>query len=157
MRQCANAPMRQCANAPLMMLCAVRTALDGSSTTQLEGLPRRVLEQPNGNPLVIIELTAALGDNDFDAPIFAGDPLPTSRRVERAFMTQLGVLSDQSRLRLLLISISEGFVIEIGGAATHLGLNLAEHLGPDRTWRCRRSTARGRCQRGSSTPTWMPS
>jgi hypothetical protein len=57
----------------------------------------------------------------------------------------------------LLISISEGSVIEIGCAATHLGLNLAEHLEPPRTWRCRRSTARGRCQRGSSTPTWMPS
>ncbi|MET0455720.1 MAG: AAA family ATPase [Mycobacterium sp.] len=154
---------RRLTNAPLMMLCAVRTALDGSSG-HLDGLPRlsvgplaandaadlladtltrsrkpreldayarhRVLEQANGNPLAVIELTAALSENGYDAPIFAGEPLPTSRRVERAFMTQLGALPDQSRLLLLLISASDGSVSEINRAATHLGLSLAEHLGP---------------------------
>src|SRR6185369_4628574 len=54
----------------------------------------------------------------------------TSRRVERAFLTQLQALSDQSRLLLLLISASDGVVTEIDGAATSLGMDFAENLGP---------------------------
>lgn len=152
---------RRLTNAPLMMLCAVRTPLDGSAPP-LDGLPRlslgplprdqaaellaetlkaaprvvdayarrRVLEQADGNPLAVIELAATLGEHDADVALFAGEPLPTSRRVERAFQTQLQALSDQSRLLLLLISASDGVVTEIDGAATSLGMDFAETLGP---------------------------
>ncbi|GAB7071176.1 LuxR family transcriptional regulator [Mycolicibacterium hodleri] len=152
---------RRLSNAPLMMLCAVRTPLDGS-TPPLDGLPRlslgplardqaaellaetlktvardvdayarrRVLEQADGNPLAVIELAATLGDDGADAALFAGEPLPTSRRVERAFLTQLGALPDESRLLLLLISASDGVVTEISSAAKCLGLDFAEHLAP---------------------------
>ncbi|KAA0091498.1 helix-turn-helix transcriptional regulator [Mycolicibacterium sp. P1-18] len=91
---------------------------------------RRVLEQADGNPLAVIELAATLGDQGADAALFAGEPLPTSRRVERAFLSQLQVLPDDSRLLLLLISASDGIVTEIAGAAARLGLNVAEHLAP---------------------------
>jgi RecA/RadA recombinase len=154
---------RRLSNAPLMVLCAVRTTLDGTAP-YLDGLPRlsigplapedatellteamsrfsapdaldayaqrRVLAQAAGNPLAVIELTAALGERGDDAPLFTGEPLPTSRRVERAFLSQLGELPDESRLLLLLISTSEGSLAEIDGAARNLGLNLTDHLDP---------------------------
>jgi DNA-binding CsgD family transcriptional regulator/tetratricopeptide (TPR) repeat protein len=91
---------------------------------------QRILEQANGNPLAVIELTTALVESGDAAPIFAGEPLPTSRRVERAFLAQLGSLSDESRLLLLLISAGNGLISELDWAANHLGLPLTQHLGP---------------------------
>lgn len=91
---------------------------------------RRVLEQADGNPLAVIELAVTLGEHGTDAALFAGEPLPISRRVERAFLTQLQALPDGSRLLLLLISASDGVVTEIGSAAKCLELDFAEHLAP---------------------------
>ena len=91
---------------------------------------RRVLEQADGNPLAVLELAAAFAEHGADATPFAGEPLPTSRRVERAFLNYLQPLSDQGRLLLLLISASDGVAAEIGGAATSLGMDFAENLGP---------------------------
>lgn len=90
---------------------------------------QRILEQANGNPMAVIELTIALIESGDGAPIFAGEPLPTTRRVERAFLTQLGPLSDESRLLLLLIATGNGLLSEIDWAADHLGFSLTEHLG----------------------------
>ena len=91
---------------------------------------QRVLEQADGNPLAVIELAAALGETGHDSATFAGEPLPTSRRVERAFLNQLSALPEQSRQLLLLISAGDGSLAEIYRAAEHAGLNLAEHLAP---------------------------
>ncbi|WP_234814293.1 AAA family ATPase [Mycolicibacterium conceptionense] len=93
-------------------------------------LQQRVLEQANGNPLAVIELCTALGERGGDAAIFAGEPLPTSRRVERVFLAQLAALSDDSRLLLLLISASDGAIAEIHSAAGQIGLSLADQLTP---------------------------
>ncbi|PND58970.1 transcriptional regulator [Mycobacterium sp. ENV421] len=154
---------RRLTNAPLMMLCAVRSALDGTAQ-YLDGLPRlplgplgsdeaaellaatltastnarevdaytrrRVLEQARGNPLAVIEMAVALGERATDAVLFAGEPLPTGRRVERAFLTQVAALPDQSRLLLLVVAAGNGVLTEIHSAAEVLGLNLAEHLAP---------------------------
>ncbi len=115
---------RRLSNAPLMMLCAERTGLDGA-TAYLDGLPRlslgplapeharqllsttaqdadallqqRVLEQAGGNPLAVIELSGALSERGSSAT-FSGEPLPTTRRVERAFLSQLDDLTDNGRL-----------------------------------------------------------
>jgi len=138
---------RRLSNAPLMMLCAERTGLDGAAP-YLDGLPRlplgplapeharqlltitaqhadallqqRVLEQAGGNPLAVIELSGALGERGSNA-VFSGEPLPTTRRVERAFLSQLGELTDSSRLLLLLISASDGQLrdIDIARPDTH--------------------------------------
>jgi len=130
---------RRLSNAPLMMLCAERTGLDGA-TAYLDGLPRlslgplapeharqllsttaqdadallqqRVLEQAGGNPLAVIELSGALGERGSSAT-FSGEPLPTTRRVERAFLSQLDDLTDNGRLLLLLISASGGQLRDI--------------------------------------------
>lgn len=93
-------------------------------------LQQRVLDQANGNPLAVIELAGALSDRGGDTAIFAGEPLPTSRRVERAFLAQLGALPEDSRLLLLLISASVGSLPEISAAAVHLGLDFSRELGP---------------------------
>lgn len=108
------------------------TALASSPTprTMDEYTRRCVLEQAGGNPLAVIEIAAALCESGSDAAFFAGEPLPTSRRVERAFLTQLGALSDESRLLLLLICASNGAVTEVHSAAEDLGLSFVEHLAP---------------------------
>ncbi len=93
-------------------------------------LQQRVLGQANGNPLAVIELCTAVGERGGDAAVFAGEPLPTSRRVERAFLAQLEALSDGSRLLLLLISASDGSITEISSAASAMGLNLTHQLAP---------------------------
>ncbi|MBX8689862.1 AAA family ATPase [Mycobacterium sp. 20091114027_K0903767] len=147
---------RRLSNAPLMMLCAERTGLDGAAP-HLDGLARltlgplapeyarqllsstaqhadallqqRVLDQANGNPLAVIELSSSLGERGGTA-VFSGEPLPTTRRVERAFLSQLGELADTSRLLLLLISASEAQLPEIDVAAKYLGLALTDELAP---------------------------
>ncbi|OBC15424.1 transcriptional regulator [Mycobacterium sp. 852013-50091_SCH5140682] len=93
-------------------------------------LQQRVLEQANGNPLAVIELTSAIGERGTDTTVFAGEPLPTGRRVERAFLNQLDALSAPARRLLLLISASDGSLSEIDAAATRLGLDLTENLDP---------------------------
>ncbi|MCX8564338.1 AAA family ATPase [Mycolicibacterium mucogenicum] len=91
-------------------------------------LQQRVLEQANGNPLAVIELTSAIGERGTDATVFAGELLPTGRRVERAFLNQLDALASPARQLLLLITASDGSLTEIDTAAGLLGLTLTEHL-----------------------------
>jgi DNA-binding CsgD family transcriptional regulator len=91
---------------------------------------RCVLEQASGNPLAVVELGSALGERGANTAIFAGEPLPTTRRVERAFLAQLDELPADSRLLLLLISASDGSMTDLHTAAQHIGLSLAEHLAP---------------------------
>lgn len=93
-------------------------------------LQQRVLEQADGNPLAVIELTSAIGERGSDTTIFAGEPLPTTRRVERAFLNQLVVLPDPARLLLLLISASDGSVAEIDCAAKALAIDFGQFLDP---------------------------
>lgn len=91
-------------------------------------LQQRVLEQANGNPLAVIELTSAIGERGTDTTVFAGELLPTGRRVERAFLNQLDALASPARQLLLLITASDGSLTEIDTAAGLLGLTLTEHL-----------------------------
>lgn len=147
---------RRLGNAPLMMLCAERTGLDGAAP-YLDGLPRlslgplapeharqllnttaqhadtllqqRVLDQAGGNPLAVIELSGAV-DERGNSAVFSGEPLPTTRRVERAFLSQLDGLTDNSRLLLLLIASSDGQLRDIDVATDLLGLALIDELAP---------------------------
>jgi DNA-binding NarL/FixJ family response regulator len=93
-------------------------------------LQQRVLEQANGNPLAVIELGAGLGERYGDSVTYSGEPLPTSQRVEQAFLTQLQALPDDSRLLLLLIAAAHGSVVQIHAAARDIGLDLTEDLAP---------------------------
>ncbi|MEU6848021.1 AAA family ATPase [Streptomyces sp. NPDC046716] len=101
------------------------------SSGEVDGyLQQRVLEQANGNPLAVIELSAELGERSGDTAIFSGEPLPTSQRVEHAFLAQLEALPESSRLLLLLIAAAQGSVAEIDAAARGAGLDLMEELAP---------------------------
>jgi DNA-binding CsgD family transcriptional regulator len=93
-------------------------------------LEQSVLEQANGNPLAVIELGAAFGERGIGTVAFSGEPLPTSQRVERAFMAQLGALPESSRLLLLLIAAAHGTMAEIHAAARRLDMSLTEELAP---------------------------
>ncbi|MGH3581727.1 MAG: AAA family ATPase, partial [Mycobacterium sp.] len=93
-------------------------------------LRQRVLEQSNGNPLALIELISAIRERGGSTAVFAGEPLPTSRRVERAFLDQLDILPDPARQLLLLISASDGSLTEIDCAAMILGLTMTQLLDP---------------------------
>lgn len=93
-------------------------------------LQQRVLEQANGNPLAVIELGAAFDERCSGAVTFSGEPLPTSQRVERAFLAQLGAVPESSRLLLLLIAAAHGTMAEIHAAAGRLGMSLTEELAP---------------------------
>ncbi|NIH83804.1 AAA family ATPase [Amycolatopsis granulosa] len=151
---------RRLTNAPLMLLCAERagpgsavrlegvrrlplTPLEPGDARQLLAhtlrhspreidvhLQQRVLEQASGNPLAVIELSAALGESRSRTVAFSGEPLPTSQRVERAFLTQLEALPDGSRLLLLLIAAAQGSVSEVHAAARSIGLGFTEELAP---------------------------
>ncbi|MFE9445117.1 LuxR C-terminal-related transcriptional regulator [Streptomyces sp. NPDC006602] len=93
-------------------------------------LQERVLDQANGNPLAVIELSAGLAESPSDAVIFSGEPLPTSQRVEHAFLAQLEALSEGSRLLLLLIAASHGSMAEIHAATQDIELDFMQELAP---------------------------
>ncbi|NKY42986.1 AAA family ATPase [Nocardia cerradoensis] len=151
---------RRLSNAPLLLLCAERARMGGHTprlegiqrlelgplrpeeseqllTHTLREAPRtldvhlrrRVLDEAGGNPLAVIELGAALGRHR-TGRIPVGEPLPTSQRVERAFLAQLDALPEDSRLLLLLIAAAHGSVAEIHLAARHAGLSLPDQLAP---------------------------
>ena len=103
----------------------------GTSPRRLDAqLARHVLDQAAGNPLAVLELGSAAADLADHRAVFTGEPLPTSRRVERAFLAQLDTLPHGSRTLLLLIAASEGTLTEISCAADGLDLVLTEFLGP---------------------------
>ena len=73
------------------------------------GLPvatrARVLREAAGNPLAILELPAAFGDED-EHGISGGTPL--TERLERAFAGRVSELPDSSRLLVLVAALSDG-------------------------------------------------
>jgi len=71
------------------------------------GLPariqNRVLELAAGNPLALLELPKAMGDED----AWDGSPVAITDRLQRAFTGQVGQLDEASRM-LLVIAAAEG-------------------------------------------------
>ena len=128
---------RRISSAAAVLLCAARPGLDGESArlvslprltlgpvdesasralladalaagpTLSELAQRRVLHEAAGNPLAIAELAKAVAATD-DHHLWGGTPpLPTTRRIERIFLEQLGVLPEPSRQMLALVSASD--------------------------------------------------
>ncbi|SEH76971.1 regulatory protein, luxR family [Mycolicibacterium rutilum] len=88
---------------------------------------RRVLTEAAGNPLAIAELTKALlagGEEQRNPPL---TPLPTTRRIERAFLEQLHGVPEPSRRMLGLIAAGgDTAMAELADAARHVGLSDAD-------------------------------
>lgn len=89
-----------------------------------EAIQLRVLTEAAGNPLAIVELTKALlaGSDEGAAP--SPTPLPTTRRIERAFLEQLDTVPEPSRRMLGLIAAGGNTkMAELADAARRVGLS----------------------------------
>ncbi|KUI22282.1 AAA family ATPase [Mycobacterium sp. GA-2829] len=101
------------------------SGVDGHGLSELT--QRRVLTEAAGNPLAIAELTKALlaGGEEQAAP--SPTPLPTTRRIERAFLEQLDGVPEPSRRMLGLIAAGgDTAMAELADAARRVGLSDAD-------------------------------
>lgn len=97
-------------DAALAVLAAHTPGLDGS-------VRDRLLAEAAGNPLALRELPAAL-DHDGSVPQALLPWLPTTRRLERSFLSQASALPEPTRTVLLVAAADdEGDLAEILGAA----------------------------------------
>ncbi|KWX67803.1 AAA family ATPase [Mycobacterium sp. NAZ190054] len=103
----------------------MKEALTAAGRHELSELTqRRVLAEAAGNPLAIVELTKALlaGGEDGAGP--SPIPLPTTRRIERAFLEQLDAVPEPSRRMLGLIAAGgDTHMAELADAAGRVGLS----------------------------------
>ena len=82
------------------------TLLDAASPGLAPTARWRVLSEAAGNPLALLELTAALGPPDGGEPVAAG--LPLTERLERAFAGRASDLPERARVALLAAALSDG-------------------------------------------------
>ena len=83
----------------------------------------RILHEAAGNPLALVELSAALDTRAADAAETATDPLPVTARIERALADRLANVPEATTKLLLLAAIDDqGIVDEIVAAARAIGL-----------------------------------
>ncbi|GAA0291839.1 ATP-binding protein [Kineococcus aurantiacus] len=88
------------------------------------GARRRVLQEAGGNPLALRELSAALRSRGADQHVPATAPLPTTGRLEAAFLVEVGDLPAASRTLLLLAAAGEGARLsELLAAGRRLGVH----------------------------------
>ncbi|UBU11356.1 helix-turn-helix transcriptional regulator [Nonomuraea gerenzanensis] len=85
----------------------------------------RVLLEADGNPLALIELPAAVGDQGGIGPV-----MPLSERLERAFTARVATLPAPARTALLVAALNESDSLAETLAATRLILSTAPP-GPD--------------------------
>jgi DNA-binding CsgD family transcriptional regulator len=90
------------------------TALDHDSATQLllarapelePAVRQRLLAEAAGNPLALVELPTALDNGD--APRTPLPWLPTSRRLERSFLSRVEALPDEAQTLLLITAADD--------------------------------------------------
>lgn len=85
---------------------------------------RRILAEAGGNPLAIAELAKAVMTSDDHTVLTAATPLPTTRRIERVLLEQLGSLPEPSRQLLAVISAADDVSLgELIDAAHRMGLS----------------------------------
>ncbi|GGM14584.1 LuxR family transcriptional regulator [Streptomyces fumigatiscleroticus] len=103
-------------------------ALDDDAATKLleahapeldPSVRRRLLAEAAGNPLALVELPTALNDGDVPQTLLPW--MPTTRRLERSFLSRASALPDRTRTLLLITAADdEGDLAEILRAATAL-------------------------------------
>ena len=140
---------RRLSNAPILMVATVRT--EGREVDRLpSSLPRmslgpltaeeservldgvavglgarsrhRVLEEAGGNPLALRELATALQAHGLSRAAALPSPLPTTRRLEEAFLAEAAELPSDARRFLLVAVAGEVSVEELFAAGRELGL-----------------------------------
>jgi DNA-binding NarL/FixJ family response regulator len=88
----------------------------------------RILAEASGNPLAVIELATALADQDMPDQLWSDAPLPTTRRIENAFLGQLSGLSPAEQTLLLVVAAAGTLTLgELNRAAGHLGVGDSQY------------------------------
>lgn len=83
----------------------------------------RILAESSGNPLAVVELATAVADEGLGDQPLSGAPLPTTRRIENAFLGQLACLTPQEQTLLLLVATAGTLTVpELTRAAKTLGV-----------------------------------
>ncbi|TFV57886.1 helix-turn-helix transcriptional regulator [Mycobacterium sp. PS03-16] len=99
--------------------------IDGNAA--LHGLQEptraRILAEASGNPLAVLELAAAIADEGVHDQPLSDAPLPTTRRIENAFLGQLACLTDEEQTLLLLVATAGTLTVrELSRAAEKFGV-----------------------------------
>ncbi|MFE7411856.1 helix-turn-helix transcriptional regulator [Streptomyces laurentii] len=83
----------------------------------------RIVAETRGNPLALLELTRGLTSAELAGGFGLPDARPLASRIEQSYLRQIGALSDQARL-LLLVAAAEpvGDVPLLRRAAVRLGI-----------------------------------
>lgn len=114
------APLPEAAAADLLD----KVVLDNPELGTLDRLTRsRILREASGNPLAVIELATAVADSGLRAQAFSEAPLPTTRRIENAFLAQLACLRPAEQTLLLLVAAAGSITMsELVSAGEPLGI-----------------------------------
>jgi len=140
---------------------ALLTEVDGD----LSAISRtRILREASGNPLALRELAAALRQHGIGRAALQAR-LPSTTRLERAFLDQLRPLPARSRSLLVLAAAADGAPVrDVMTAARELGLGVAD-LAPleehglvtihDNEVRFRHSLLRSAVQSSAPTGEWI--
>ncbi|MDQ7809787.1 AAA family ATPase [Amycolatopsis sp. A133] len=103
--------------------------LEHAGVALSEGERKRILDEAGGNPLALRELPVAVREHGDAVGLLPG-VLPTSRRLESAFLGQAAHLPDGSRRLLVVAACGEDMPLpELVAAARELGLT-REDLDP---------------------------
>ena len=115
---------------------AASALLERQTETALTAdLRNRLIAETSGNPLALLELSAALSEAQLSGaePVLA--PLPVSEHVEQAFVARVRGLPEETQTLLLIAAADDsGRLANVLGAAAVLGvapdaLDAAEHAG----------------------------
>jgi DNA-binding CsgD family transcriptional regulator len=88
-----------------------------------DGTRRRILVEAAGNPLALLELSAAVAEHGVNDQLLSDAPLPTTRRIENAFLGQLAGLTDEEQTLLLVVATAGTLSVrELIRAAEELGV-----------------------------------
>ncbi|MGB3485070.1 MAG: AAA family ATPase [Mycobacterium sp.] len=111
-----------------MSRAVIKEVVSEAGEQQLSKLAqRRVLAEAAGNPLAIEELAKALMSSGELSTVSALTPLPTTRRIECAFLEQLDAVPEPSRQMLALIAAGgDTALVELTDAAHRVGLSDAD-------------------------------
>jgi DNA-binding CsgD family transcriptional regulator len=147
---------RRLSAAPILLLATVRTAvgdpepslpgtrlelgplpeadaarlLDGVAPDLTPARRARVLQEAGGNPLALLEIPVALRESGLAPEAPLPPLLPTTRRLEQAFLAKTGALPTASRQLLLLAAAGGELTLsDLVAAARHVGLG-PEDLDP---------------------------
>ncbi|MBV9830659.1 MAG: AAA family ATPase [Marmoricola sp.] len=95
-----------------------------SSGARDAAVTERLLAEAAGNPLALLELPAALTDDQLSGEARLPDQLPLSSRVEQVFLDRSAGLSSQVQALLLIAAADDTGRIEVlRQAGSHLGLD----------------------------------